>query len=287
MTESELEGLVVAIPAARRATETARLVERWGGIPLVGPTVQEVPVEEEDQLREATEGVIASPLRWSVHLTGVGTRRWLNRVDAWGRLDTLLERLRSAELIPRGGKATAALAAYGLSAAWVPAHETSREIAAWLTPRLQVGDVIALQRHGEPVPSLKEPLEGTGARVIELVPYYWELPDDLGPAERLLSALVRGDAHALVITSAPQIHHLFRLAKEQRADEELRKALTKRVFLAVVGTVAGEGLQREGLTPDLVANPPRMGALIRALALARGGILEKSGGAGAPAGSGS
>jgi uroporphyrinogen-III synthase len=277
MTQSGLGGLVVGIPAARRATETARLVERWGGTPLVGPALQEVPVEDEEPLRQATEEVIASSLRWSVHLTGVGTRRWLARAEDWGRLEALLERLRSAYLIPRGGKATAALASYGLKGAWVPKGETTREITAWLTERIEVDDVLALQRHGEPVPALRNPLESAGARVIEVAPYRWDLPDDRKPAERLVSALLQGDVHALVITSAPQIHHLFVLAKQRGVDKELRIALDEHIFIAAVGTVAGEGLESVGLKPDLVANPPRMGALMRALASAREGILTKSG----------
>lgn len=276
---------MVAIPAARRAAETARLVERWGGIPLVGPTVQEVPVADERPLRGATEEVIASPLKWSVHLTGVGTRRWLNQAGAWGLLEALLEKLGAASLIPRGSKATAALAAYGLKGVWMPEGETSREIAAWLTDRLGPGDVVALQRHGEPVPRLRKPLEAAGARIIELVPYHWDLPDNRGPAERLVSALTEGGAHALVITSAPQVQHMFVLARERGVDEALRRALGESIFLAAVGTVAAEGLEREGLAADLVAKPPRMGALIRALAFARERIVEKSGmtGAGASA----
>jgi uroporphyrinogen-III synthase len=277
MAQLGLEGLVVGIPAARRATETARLVQRWGGIPLVGPTVQEVPVEDEEPLLQATEEVIASNLRWSVLLTGVGTRRWLSRAESWGRLEDLLDRLRSADLIPRGAKAKAALAAHGLESAWVPEGETSREIATWLTERLQPGDVLALQRQGEPVPALRKPLEGAGARVIEVAPYRWELPDDRGPAMRLMLALTRADVHALVITSAPQIHHLFALARQGGVEADLRRALGERVFLAAVGTVAGAGLEAEGLVPDLVAQPPRMGALIRALASARDRVLEKSG----------
>ncbi|HEX2259661.1 MAG TPA: uroporphyrinogen-III synthase, partial [Actinomycetota bacterium] len=121
------------------------------------------------------------------------------------------------------------------------------------------------------------------ARIIELVPYHWDLPDDRGPAERLVSALIEGGAHALVITSAPQLRHMFVLARERGVDEVLRRALGENVFLAAVGTVAAEGLEREGLAADLVAKPPRMGALVRALAHAREKILEKSGTAGAGA----
>src|SRR5579862_4103403 len=129
-----LAGITVAVPATRRAQETAALVRRWGGEPLVAPLLQEVPVPDETRLRQATEAVIAAGPTWSVHLTGVGTRRWFERAEAWGLGLALTDCLRAAQLIPRGQKATAALAQSGLEPAWVPAGETSAEISAWLVP---------------------------------------------------------------------------------------------------------------------------------------------------------
>ncbi|MDQ4148942.1 MAG: uroporphyrinogen-III synthase [Actinomycetota bacterium] len=277
MSAEGLQGIVVGVPAARRARETAQLVQRWGGDPLVGPTVQEVPVPDDEPLRTATEEVIRAPVRWAVFLTGVGTRRWMAAVEALGLREPLLEVLRAATLIPRGAKASAALKHYGLEPAWTPESETSAEIAEWLSERVRPGDATALQRHGELVPRLKASLEAAGARVIEVAPYRWELPDDLAPAERLVRALVAGDVHALVITSAPQVHHLFMIAEQMGDAGDLLRALSGRVFLASVGSVASSALEERGLKPDLVADPPRLGALMRALASRRSEVLRKSG----------
>src|SRR6266498_1021702 len=123
-----LAGIRVAVPATRRATETAALVRRWGGTPVVGPVLEEVPVEDEAPLRAATEEVIGAPAGWSVHLTGVGTRRWIACAETWGLRDRLLAVLRIAQLVARGPKSRAALAENALTPAWTPPSETSREI---------------------------------------------------------------------------------------------------------------------------------------------------------------
>jgi uroporphyrinogen-III synthase len=276
-TKRALEGLVIGVPAARRATETAKLIERWGGIPLVGPTVEEVQVEDDEPVLRASRELIEAGVAWSIHLTGVGTRRWFEAAARGGILDPLLSALGAARRIPRGQKASSALKSYGLGFTWIPEGETSKEIAEWLAPQISAGDVVSLQRHGEPVPGLSDPLEETGARVIDVITYRWEIPTDRRPAERLVKALVDGEAHALVITSAPQVRHLFLVAEGLGLREELEAALAAHVYLAAVGVVAAAALEREGLAADLVAQPPRLGALVRALAEARAAVDAKSG----------
>lgn len=276
MQDRGLEGLIIGVPAARRAAETVKLIERWGGTAIVGPTVQEVPVADEGPVVEATRHLIAAPATWVVHLTGVGTKRWLDIADRAGLHETLLNTLQSARLIPRGAKANTVLKANKLEAAWIPEGETSKEIADWLTPQINQGQTVGLQRHGEPVPGLTNVLHQAGANVIELATYRWEIPEDRTPAEALVDALITGKASALVITSAPQVKNLFRVADDQGKRHALGAALRDGVYLAAVGTVAAAALRVEGLAPDLVANPPRMGALIRSLAGARAEVLEKT-----------
>jgi uroporphyrinogen-III synthase len=277
LTKRALEGLVIGVPAARRATETAKLIERWGGIPLVGPTVEEVQVEDDELVLRPTRELIETGVAWSVHLTGVGTRRWFEAAARGGILDPLLGALGDARRIPRGAKASSALKSYGLGFTWIPEGETSKEIAEWLVPQISAGDVVSLQRHGEPVPGLSAPLEEAGARVTDVITYRWEIPTDRRPAERLVKALVDGGANALLITSAPQVRHLFLVAEGLGLREELEAALAGHVYLAAVGVVAASALEREGIAPDLVAQPPRLGALVRALAAARQAVDAKSG----------
>jgi uroporphyrinogen-III synthase len=274
-----LAGIRVAVPATRRAAETAALVGRWGGEPVVAPLLEEIPVEDEGPLRAATEAVIGAPATWSVHLTGVGTRRWFQRAEGWGLLDDLLGVLRAGAIIPRGQKARGALAERDLTPTWIPDGETSAEIAEWLVPRLGPGQTVSVQLFGEPVPSFTDRLRATGATLIEVAPYQWALPADpadRAAAEGLVTALAAGSMQALVITSAVQATNLFVVARTLGLEDALRSALTGRVFTAAVGEVARGGLEREAVPVDLVAEPPRMGALIRSLAEAAGQVRAKS-----------
>ena len=276
-----LAGMVVGVPAGRRATETAKLIERWGGIPLLGPTVEEVEVDDPAPVLAATREVIDSPAGWSVHLTGVGTKRWFAIAGDHDLLDPLLAALGRARVVARGQKASSALRGFGLTPEWVPEGETSREIAAWMQDRVAGGEVVAVQRHGERVPGLTDPLEQAGARVVELATYHWEIPADRGPANHLVRELAAGRVHALVITSAPQVRNLFQVARDIGRELELQNALQNRVFLASVGSVASVSLEERGLAPGLVASPPRLGALLRSLAAAREQVLAKAGSPGA------
>lgn len=277
-----LSGIRVAVPATRRANETAALIRRWGGEPIVAPLLQEVPVVDEAPLRAATQAIADAGCTWSIHLTGVGARQWFERASEWGLLDSLLEVLRGAGIIARGQKARAALAERGLAATWVPAGETSAEIAAWLAPQVGPADTVGLQRYGEPVATLTAALNRQGARVIEIAPYQWALPTDPAgreAAERLVRAVAGREVEALVLTSAVQATHLFVISRSLGLEADLRGALTEHVFTAAVGEVARGGLEREGVPVDLVAEPARMGALVRALAGASDRVRTKAAGA--------
>lgn len=276
-SQTQLDGLTIGVPAARRAAETARLVRRWGGSPLVGPTVREVAATNPAGVVEATQLIIDSPLQWSVHLTGVGTKRWFDLADQATLLNPLLDKLRGAEVIARGQKTKAALATADIQPAWVPEGETSQEIIEWLRPKLGLSDTVAVQLHGEGIPDLSNAITSTGAKLIEVQSYVWDVPEDLEPAQQLVREIVDGRVQALLVTSAPQVRFLAEISERLGLRDQLIDALGRRVFLAAVGTVAAAGMTDLGLEADLVAEPPRMGALVRALAESREQILSKAG----------
>lgn len=279
MVSVSLEGIRVGVPAHRRATETAELIRRRGGEPIVGPLVEEVP-EGDGVLRPQTQEVLAERPRWSVHLTGVGTRMWLDRAEGWGVLDDLLDVLREATVVARGPKARKALGERDVEPDWMPSSETSREIGEWLGERIGDSDAVAVQLYGKPARVLLDAIADAGGRAIEVTPYRWDIPPDRGPAEDLCRAICAGDVDALVVTSAPQVENLFRLAEELGCADELREVLRERVFCAAVGVVARRGFEDAGVEADLVPDSARVGTLVRALADARDAILAKSGRAG-------
>jgi uroporphyrinogen-III synthase len=215
-----------------------------------------------------------------VHLTGVGTRRWFAKAAEWGLRERLLGVLGAGHVIARGPKSTAALAENGLKPEWTPPGETSAEMATWLAPQLGPSDTVSLQLYGEPVPGLTLTLAATGARVLEVAPYRWALPEDpeqREAAEGVVRSIATAEVQAIVVTSAVQATNLFSVARDLGVEDDLRRSLTERIFTATVGEVSKGGLEREGVPVDFVSSPARLGALIRGLAASSERIRAKSG----------
>ncbi len=269
-----LSGFVVGIPAARKAEESATLVARYGGVPVVGPTVRENEVPD-PAVAGATYKLLQRAPTWSVHLTGIGTRRWFRAAQRLGCLDQLLEQLRAARLVARGPKVRAAMHEYDLEPYWIPPDELSATIAGWLIPQLQPNDVVVVQCAGESPPGFITALTSNGSEVVEVAPYEWDLPADKGPAKELARAVANNVVDVLLVTSAPQVRHLLAIAKEAGCEEGLRDALAHHVFVAAVGEVAAAALRDEGLSVDVIAQPPRLGALVRAVAARRDDVMFK------------
>lgn len=272
-----LEGIRVGAPSSRRAEAISRLISRHGGEAVVGPVMTEIP-EPPDAMRDVTREVTSRGPGFSVHLTGVGTRYWFDAAAELGLLDQVLGVLREAVVVARGPKTAKALRERELEPAWMPSGERSSEIVEWLDGRVGHLDTVVLQRYGRPVPDVVAPIEAAGATVIEVAPYRWGLPEDTSGAEELIREVLDGRVQAMVVTSAPQVHLLFELAERLDVVGDLRETIRERVFVGAVGEVAAGGVGDVGCRADLVAEPARMGALVRELADAREAILEKASG---------
>ena len=90
-------------------------------------------------------------------------------------------------------------------------------------------------------------------------------------------AIAAAEVQALVVTSAVQAANLFAVARTLGLEADLRRSLNERIFTAAVGEVSRGGLEREGVPVDFVADPARLGALIRGLAASSDRIRAKSG----------
>src|SRR5216684_2065191 len=152
-----LSGIRVAVPATRRAVEAEALIQRWGGTCLVGPLLEEVPVQDEGPLRAATEEILAAPATWSLHLTGVGTRRWFG-----GAADTVSIQI-YGEPVPGLTGAIAATGARAVTVApyrWALPVDPDRRTAAEDVVRAIAGAEVSrsgLEREGVPVDFVAHP----------------------------------------------------------------------------------------------------------------------------------
>ncbi len=261
-----LAGKRVLILEARLPDILADLIVRQGGDAVCAPAVQEV---------EAPAGEVAAPLTALCHRevdivvlqTGVGTERLYRQAVALTLGEAYLEALRHLPVAVRGPKPTAVLHRWGIRPAIsAPSPYTTAELCAALAGLSLSGKAAFVQHYGRTNEPLRDFLRSRGATTVDALPYRWALPADPAPLRRAVEGLMRGEFDALMITSQPQIAHLFAVADTLGATEALRQALNGGVAVAAVGPVARRALHRYGVQVTVEPSQPKMTPLVRALA---------------------
>ncbi|HUR18212.1 MAG TPA: uroporphyrinogen-III synthase [Acidimicrobiales bacterium] len=265
MALQPLEGYVVGITADRRWSEQAELLKRRGAEILHGPTISTLYLADDDALRAATLSLIESPPDYLVATTGIGIRAWLEAVDTWGLGPQLTTALSKALVVARGPKAAAAVQSAGFDVWQRSPTERLPEILDLLKAERLAGRRVAIQEYGMESPELSAALSDEGAEVIGVPVYRWRLPEDDGPARRLVEAACSGRLDAVTFTSAPAVHNLFVIAGRIDLAEDLRDALNASVVAGCVGPVCGGAAREEGVDTPLQPDVGRLGLLVRAL----------------------
>jgi uroporphyrinogen-III synthase len=199
--------------------------------------------------------------------TGTGLERVLRVAGSVGMGEALRTGLAQATVVCRGPKPIAVLKREGL-----PVHvraeppHTSNELLVALEPiDVRGRDVIVVQDGGSSR-GVAESLAARGARVHEVRPYEWALPEDVGPLRQLVGAIVAGEVDVLAITTQAQIRHLFGVAEAIGAAAALGEALRHRVVVTAVGPTCKQALAELGVPAHVVPAQSKMGPMVLALA---------------------
>jgi uroporphyrinogen-III synthase len=260
-----LAGRKIALLEHRHRDELAALVERLGGVPISAPAVGEVACH--DDLGTFVDGLTARRFSIAVFLSGAGPATLLAEADRRGRLGEVLAALRQVTIACRGAKPLTALKRYGLRAQITTARpHTTREIIAALSSIDVTDRGVVLVHYGERNLAIAEELQRRGARLKEVCPYSWALPDDLGPVAGVVRDAIAHRLDAVLFTSQVQCRNLFQIASEMSRAQGLALSLNRHVVVGAVGPVCAGALQRVGVTPDVVPASPNMPALIHAIA---------------------
>ncbi|MFF4310585.1 uroporphyrinogen-III synthase [Streptomyces sp. NPDC001507] len=242
-----LAGFTVGVTAARRADELGALLQRRGAVVLHAPALRIVPLADDGELLAATKEIIDQAPDIVVATTAIGFRGWVEAADGWGFGEELLQRLRDVQLLARGPKVKGAIRAAGLTEEWSPSSESMAEVLDRLLEEGVDGRRIAVQLHGEPLPGFVESLRAAGAEVVPVPVYRWMPPEDLGPVDRLLDAVVSRSVDAITFTSAPAAASLVSRAEHRGLLGDLLAALGHDVVPACVGPVTALPLQALGV----------------------------------------
>jgi uroporphyrinogen-III synthase len=267
---SGFAGLRVLSLENRRAAELSKLISNYGGVPVVAPSMREVPLESNKDALAFAEKLIAGEFDAVIFLTGVGARALLAVVETAHKRDDYVAALQHLKIIARGPKPVAALREIGVTPALtVPEPNTWRELLRALdeSANLQAGirlrgARVAVQEYGVSNPELIAGLNERGAQVTRVPVYQWALPEDLAPLRGAVEALATGNIDVVLFTTGVQAAHLFLVAAEMHLEDAMLSALQRTVVVSI-GPTTSEELLRRGIKPDCEPSHPKMGFLVK------------------------
>lgn len=264
---AELHGFTVGVTADRRAEEQVAMLGRLGARVVHGPVIRTLPVGDDPALRALTESLIAEPPDYLVANTGLGVRSWMGLAATWGLDGPLRRALGRTRIAARGPKAAAAVVIAGLDVWWKAESEQLSEVAERLLSEPLTGRRVALQLHGDSRQDVTRLLTGRGAEVVEVPVYRWTLPDDRGPALRLVESVSKGALDAVTFTAGPAVRNFMALADGARRGRNVLEALNSgAVSVICVGPVCAAAAAEEGIERPLYPDRWRLGPMVRLVA---------------------
>lgn len=275
---ASFEGRRVLTLESRRSPELALLIMNYGGIPVVAPSVREVPLSSNHEALTFANDVIRERYGMVILMTGVGVRLLMRTIEPVLGREPFVRALSRTKIVARGPKTVAALRELGVTPwATVPSPNTWRELLATIDERRHDASLdrqhIAVQEYGLPNAELLHALSARGAQVTSVPVYRWAMPDDVEPLREAVRAIVRREIDVVILTASIQLVHLLRVAGDMRQEAAVREGL-ERVLIASIGPMTSEELRHHGLPIDYEPSHPKMGFLVKEVAEKCAGLLE-------------
>ena len=258
-------GRTVLAFESRRAAEIAKLIQNYGGNPIVAPATKEVPATSTADVSRFSIALLGGKLDLVIFMTGVGTRALSRAIEPFCSREQFVAALSRTAVLARGPKPVAALKELGIPIGWtVPEPNTWQEILHLLdTSNVPLkGRTVAVQEHGIPSPQLIAGLRTRGAETLTVHVYDWALPDDIAPLKNAIRALQHSRVDVVLFTAAVQVHHLMQVAEELNLRDALVASL-QRSMVASIGPVTSEALGEYGIRAHFEPTHPKMGFLVK------------------------
>ena len=272
-------GMTVAAFESRRAEEMSALIANFGGVPLVAPSVREVPLAENLAAFAFAEKLFAGKIDAVICLTGAGTRTLLEILQTrWARAEVVQAFARTT-VVARGPKPVKVLREYDIPVTIaVPEPNTWREILEELDENPRGFTVarsrVAVQEYGISNEKLLEELRQRGAEVLPVPVYRWALPEDLEPLKNAVSAVAAGQVQATLFTNATQVYHLLEVADRVGTRKRLLENI-RRTVVCSIGPTCTEALLACGIPVDMEPQHAKMGAFVHEAAARISELMEK------------
>ncbi len=265
MAEKTLAGFRIGVTADRRSDEQMQLLQARGATCLHGPTIKTHPIGPPEELRHATEALIADPPDVVLFTTGIGVRGWVEAAESFHLGDALREALSESLILSRGPKAKGAALTEGFHVEWTTPAARSDELIDELERRGVAGQRVAAQLDGAAGARLGRGVRALGATFVPVPVYRWSLPDDLAAAEKLVRHACDGRLDAITFTARPAVENLLEIADGTDSLDDLLFAMRETVAPVCIGEVCAGALLELGIEP-LVPPRHRLGSMVQFIA---------------------
>ena len=191
------QGARVVLFESRMAQAMARSVASHGGEPISAPSLQEIPLEKNQDAFAFATKLLAGELDVWICLTGVGTRLLLETLSTRHETAQLVQALSRLTVVARGPKPIRVLKEYGIPVTIaVPEPNTWQELVQALDQDSRSlsldGRTVAVQEYGITNDQLIRALKQRGAAIVQVPVYRWALPDDTRPILQAIEQVIDG-----------------------------------------------------------------------------------------------
>ncbi|PVG84580.1 uroporphyrinogen-III synthase [Nocardioides gansuensis] len=264
-SKGPLDGYRIGVTAARKVDEQVALLERRGARVEWAPMLSLDPNHvDDDELRAATDDVLARPIDIFVATTGVGMKAWFAAADRWGMLSGLVEAISAAEVLARGPKSVGALRRQGIRELWAPDSECFEDVLAHLRGRDLRGLRIVVQEHGQSLSMVAHALQRQGADVAVVTVYRVASAEDPEPMFRMVDLVADAKLDAVTFTSAPAVAAMMEAAGVTGRRDEVIAACQADVVATCVGPVTAAAFEMWGV-PTIMPDRSRLAAMVKLL----------------------
>ncbi len=272
------QGLTVASFESRMADIMTKQIATKGGLPLVAPSMQEIPLEKNFEAFSFAEKLLAGKIDLIIFMTGVGAQMLIDALATRYPKDQIIASLSSLTVVARGPKPVKTLRDAGIRVTiTVPEPNTWFEILETLDlSRKSIsleGKTVAIQEYGVSNEELIQGLKKRGASVVRVPVYRWALPEDTGPLEEAVRQIAEGKVDFVLFTNAMQVRNILRISLEKGIEQPLREGLKKAV-ISSIGPTCSETLRECGLQVDFEPSHPKLGHLVAETAAQSEALLK-------------
>ena len=279
-----LSGLIVGVTGSRRASELARIIRAFGGIPYVAPTIGiEVNQRINEEAGYFAHKILKENVDYAIFMTGPGVYSLMSAARNLGIEQDLIQILQEVTVVARSLKPKEALAMHGIKTKIVPEDNTSKGIAQLLRRRGLAGKRVFILWHGSYSSELKTELEAEGAVVFESLTYmystdlnkdgadilktmgYEYIPPEETKVLKLIEDISIAYLDAITFTSPPAARELFKIASQHGLNESLRTSLNRSVIVVAIGPSTQKALEENDVRVDVMPTMYKMGSMIKSL----------------------